>query len=339
MRGLKELLWPELLEQVINWPDDVWTRVTEVRLRRDSPVLLRLAGEREIFIRPSETEEVLQSDHLQHVLQKVSRHSPYAFEEELKQGFITMEQGIRVGLVGQAVVENGAVLSLRALQGMNLRVAREVKGCAHLLMNYIFDEQGNLLNTLILSPPGCGKTTLLRDTVRQLSLGLASRPFQVGVVDERSEIAASCEGKVMMELGPRTDVLDRCPKALGMMMMIRSMAPDVLVTDELGRKEDVAAVMESLHAGVSVITTAHGRSLKDLQCRPYLNKLYKKRVFDRIILLASKPRIGFIHTIWSGRDFAVLYEGDEKQNDSETSRLQPDFISRNLAWVRLCPHL
>ncbi|MCZ8512814.1 stage III sporulation protein AA [Paenibacillus filicis] len=236
------------------------------------------------------------------VLELLTQHSLYTFEEELRRGYITIAGGHRVGLSGRTVVEQGRVKYLKEISGFNFRLAREWKSSGARVLPYLIDAGvGRVARTLVVSPPQQGKTTLVRDIARRLSLGTEEGmpALKVGIVDERSEIAACVKGVPRFDVGPRTDVLDACPKAEGMMMMIRSMSPDVLVVDEIGRVEDAAAIHEALHAGISVIATAHGRDVDDIRSRPILRELIGDGVFDRFVVLSRGKSRG------AGPDAAV----------------------------------
>ncbi|MEK8132752.1 stage III sporulation protein AA [Paenibacillus filicis] len=238
------------------------------------------------------------------LLELLTQHSMYTFEEELKRGFLTVQGGHRVGLAGRTVIEQGKVKYIKEVSGFNIRIAREWKQAGRLVLPYLIDQRhGQVYRTLIVSPPQLGKTTLIRDIARLLSGGEAAeaaagweggapfrRVYKVGIVDERSEIAACVRGVPSFDVGPRTDVLDGCPKAEGMMMMIRSMSPEVLIADEIGRAEDAAALHEALHAGISVIATAHGRDVEDVRRRPILKDLIEEGVFERYVVLSPAPQ-------------------------------------------------
>ncbi|WP_010274069.1 stage III sporulation protein AA [Paenibacillus senegalensis] len=222
------------------------------------------------------------------LLDLLTNHSVYSYEEELKRGFITISGGHRVGLAGRTVLEQGQVKLLREISSFNIRIARERTGCASQLLPLLSDARGGSI--LLVSPPQHGKTTMLRDLARSISGGYTCGQIRVpgrkvGIIDERSEIAACVKGVPTFDVGPRTDVLDHCPKAEGMMMMIRSMSPEVLIVDELGRDEDAAAVHEAIHAGIQVLATAHAASLGDIEKRPGLRTLYESRAFSRYIVL------------------------------------------------------
>ncbi len=222
------------------------------------------------------------------VLHYMSDFSLYALEDELRQGFITIEGGHRVGLVGKVVLENSQIKTLKYISGMNIRIAHEVRGCSEKVMPYIVSRD-KVHHTLIVSPPGCGKTTLLRDVIYQLSEGYKGYgPYTVGVVDERSEIAACYQGIPQNHVGMRTDVLDGCPKTEGMRMLLRAMAPQVVAVDEIGKKEDCEALREMLSAGVSLLCTVHGNDEKECLRRPYLNELLEQGLFERVIILSNR---------------------------------------------------
>lgn len=187
-------------------------------------------------------------------MELVTKSSVYAFENEIKNGYITLAGGHRVGISGDAVVVDGRLSHIRTVQSLNYRLAREVIGAADLVMDRIFDGK-NIKNTLIISPPMCGKTTMLRDIARQLSfLGK-----KVSIVDERSEIAALFMGVPSFSLGANCDVLCGVNKAEGMLLMLRAMSPDVIITDEIGDSRDFDAICEIKKRGVSIITSLHGR--------------------------------------------------------------------------------
>ncbi|ALS22803.1 stage III sporulation protein AA [Paenibacillus naphthalenovorans] len=227
------------------------------------------------------------------LLELLTQHSMYTFEEELKRGFITVAGGHRIGLSGRTVVEQGKVKYIKDISGFNIRLAREWKKAAAGALPFLLEPRdGSVYRTLVISPPQQGKTTFIRDLARLLSSGgkvnesgRSYRSFKVGIVDERSEIAACVKGVPTFDVGPRTDVLDGCPKAEGMMMMIRSMSPEVLIADEIGRAEDAAAIHEALHAGISIVATAHGRDIEDAKRRPILRELLEAEVFDRFVVL------------------------------------------------------
>jgi stage III sporulation protein AA len=156
-------------------------------------------------------------------------------------------------------------------------------------------------HTLLISPPRAGKTTILRDLVRLLSSGIPDLHFpglSVGVVDERGELAACYDGVPQHDLGPRVDVLDHCPKALGMLMLLRSMSPQVVATDEIGRPEDVTALWEMVNTGLSVLATAHASSWEELEQRPYLRDLVRDRIFQRYVFLSRRRGPGTVDGIW-----------------------------------------
>lgn len=293
----------------------------EIRLRPTKPLMLLMNNEHFMMANDGRiTKEysrayIVTKDDIYKTFHFISQCSVYSFEEELKNGYITISGGHRVGFSGHVLLENDNIKTIRHISGFNIRIAREIVGAADGVLPYIIDN-GKVLNVLIISPPKAGKTTLLRDLVRQLSSGvdrLGLKDLNVGLVDERSEIACCYEGIPQNDVGIRTDVLDGCPKAKGIMMLLRSMSPDIIATDEIGRNEDVTAIEEAINTGVTIITTVHGSDLDDVRKRPAIKKLIKRGFFDRYIILGTSYGVGSIEAILESNSLKNMIEkGREK---------------------------
>lgn len=276
----------------------------EIRIRADRPLMLQKRGE-DFFINEDGTlttylkkEINVTKEVIGRIIQLMSSYSIYAIEEELRQGFLTLKGGHRVGFVGRGVLEDNKIRILKNLSGLNIRIAREVKGCALELVDKLYGK--GIKHTLIISPPGCGKTTLLRDMIRILSMGSSSlklKGHKVCVVDERSEIAGCYLGVPQRDVGIRTDVLDACPKAQGMAMLLRSMSPEIIAVDELGGLEDAKAVEDVINSGVKILATAHGNSIEEVLRRNGISNLIEDKYFERLVILSRKNGPGTIEEI------------------------------------------
>lgn len=285
----------------------------EVRIREGRPLEVNTGG-RYFFVTPeggmtrdAGAAFVPGKQEGNRLLDLITNHSLYTMEEELRKGFITIAGGHRIGLAGRTVLSGGKVEHLRDISGFNIRIAREIRGVADPLLPQLIDfKHHSVVHTLIISPPQQGKTTLVRDLARQISSGTWGHPeakwpgLKVAVIDERSEIAGSRRGVPSFDVGPRTDVMDGCPKAEGIMMMIRSMSPDVLIVDEIGRPEDAEALAEALHAGVRVIATAHGSNVEELSSRPALSRLFDGSFFQMLAVLRRTEQ-GLTFRLWDGK--------------------------------------
>lgn len=276
---------------VMDLPQTILNNLEEIRIKAENDIRV-LSKNQEIVVALKKNALVTRED-LDTILNNLLNYSYYAYEEELAKGYITIEGGHRVGVCGRAVLDKGKVCLIKEISSLNIRRSREIIGVADRVIPHILDKNNGLLaNTLIVSPPKCGKTTLLRDLVRVLSY----KGYKVGLCDERSEIAGSYLGKPSYDLGPRTDVLDGCPKAEGMTMLIRAMSPDVVVTDEIGKTEDVSAIETAVCAGVSILTTIHGKNYDDV-IASNIGPLVSKGVFSRIVFLTNDPRTGTIDEV------------------------------------------
>lgn len=254
----------------------------EIRIRIGQPVELRCRRE-SFFLK-----ERMNSQDFEEMLTFISQYSIYAYEEEIRQGFVTIEGGHRIGFAGQVRVEDGVIRHIVNIRFLNIRIAREKKDCAREMISWLYDGD-EVLNTLLISQPGIGKTTYLRDCIRMLSNGEGGRVGRkVCVIDERSEIAACHMGIPQNDMGVRTDVLDGCPKKNGMLMALRSMSPEVLAVDELGGEEDAHAVEQVLLAGCRVVGTVHGNNMHYLIQQEVIHKMHQKKLFQRYILLEKK---------------------------------------------------
>ena len=232
----------------------------------------------------------LETGQVDNIFSYLCQYSPYAYGEALKQGFLTVSGGHRVGVAGQAIRTADGISGIRNIRFLNIRISHEVKGVATPFLPFLYEEGTDKIhNCLIIAPPGMGKTTMLRDVVRQISDGSRERRgCVVSVVDERSEIAGCFMGEPQSDVGMRTDVLDACPKAFGMEMMLRSMAPEVIAVDEIATKEDVETLLLLLHCGVRVMATIHGDSPEELMEKPYLQPLLTATYFKRFLLIKEK---------------------------------------------------
>ncbi|ANE48079.1 stage III sporulation protein AA [Paenibacillus swuensis] len=292
-------LLPLSLQHIIaSLPDKVQARLEEIRIRENRPLEIVYEGHYR-FVTPqgmlSEQPEgayLPPREECLKLLDLISNHSLYTLEEELRRGYITVRGGHRIGLAGRAVLDRGQVKQLRDIAGFNIRLAKEIVGAADALFPLLLDPARHAPHhTLLISPPQQGKTTLLRDLARIAGSGVPGlhvKARKVGIVDERSELAACVKGVPTFNVGSRTDVLDACPKAEGMMMMIRSMSPEILIVDEIGRREDAEAIQEALHAGIIVIATAHGRGLDDIRRRPILSGMAEDGFFGRYVVLGTQ---------------------------------------------------
>jgi stage III sporulation protein AA len=305
LKPIYQVLPLSIRNRIQSLPRTILSGLEEVRIRQDRPLEVIASG-KNWFVSSNQQLKLDPRDCIHptreechKLLNLISNHSLYALEEELRLGYITVEGGHRIGLAGKVITEGGRVKHVRDVTSFNIRIARQIKGVGSALLP-IINQKDEIKNLLIVSPPGCGKTTLLRDLARLVSTGEGCTARKVGIVDERSEIAGCVTGVPQHDVGARTDILDACPKAEGMMMLIRSMSPEIIVVDEVGRKEDADAIHEAIYAGVHLFTTAHGSSIEEVRKRPILKDLIEEGVFERIVLLSRRSGPGTVEAVYDG---------------------------------------
>ena len=257
---------------------------------------------RHILLRTSlkeiKVDYIVNTNEILEILQRICDNSIYTYQSQICNGYITIKGGHRVGITGEVVVKDGQVINISYIYSLNFRIARQILGCSSMALPYIVNAHENTIHsTIILSPPGRGKTTLLRDIVRSISNGLEKINFKglhVGVVDERGEIAAMYKGVPQNDLGERTDILNNISKEKGMKMLVRAMAPEVIAADEIGTKEDIEAIKFATTSGVKGIFTAHGGSMEDIMQNPILQSLYRMNIIERTLLIEKDRSISLI---------------------------------------------
>lgn len=263
-------------------PDKHKRLAEEFRLRVGQPLTVLMGAEE---ITPDNGRETLTSADLEQLCDRVTEYSRYAAAETIAQGFITAKGGFRIGLCGTVVVQENGRRNLRNLSSACIRIGREKRAISDNILPQLWEE-GRFFSTVIVAPPGAGKTTLLRDMVRALSDGGEGRPpLRVGLVDERSEIAAMYRGEPQFYVGSHTDVLDGCPKAAGMEMLLRGDDPQVIAVDEITAREDLQLLLQAAHGGVSLLSTLHAADVTEAKKRPLFAQLLRMGVFERAVCI------------------------------------------------------
>lgn len=289
-----QALFPECLRDCFRQVINEYSVIREIRIRRNSPVQIIKENrccyidEKGNFTLSPGNAMVLKEQAFAELFSHICRHSVYAFEQELCKGYLTVEGGHRIGVVGQTVWDGHKIRSLKYFTAFNIRIAHEIKGVADTVLSHLYEKE-ELKSTLLISPPGCGKTTLLRDLIRKISNGNRQHAAQiVSLIDERSEIASCYLGVAQNDVGLHTDILDACPKAIGMLMVLRSMSPQVIAVDELGGEEDYEAMQQAFYLGCKMLATVHGTDYETLQSNPFIKKVLIKGGFERLVFLQGK---------------------------------------------------
>ena len=266
-----------LRQEALSLPEGDRARAEELRLRAGWPMTAVLPeGERPLGGSPVEGRE------LEQLVEIASRASLHTVLDQVRRGYLTFEGGHRIGLCGTAVLREGEIHALRSISSANLRIARQVKGAAGPVLDRLCPG-GRLADTLIFAPPGLGKTTLLRDLIRSVSEGENCVPLRVSLADERGEVAAMYGGLPQLEVGRRTDVAEGCPKAQGLMLLLRAMNPQVLAVDEITAPEDVRALITAAGCGVTLLATAHGEGRAGLERRPLYRPVLEEGLFRFLV--------------------------------------------------------
>ena len=275
----------KIISEVINKNQNakIEDNLEEIRIRINRPIILKLRN-MDICINYTVSErDIMQT------LEKLCENSLYAYKKQIAEGYITVKGGHRVGITGTGVVEEEKIINLKYISSLNFRIAREVKGCSKNILKEIINQKDNTIyNTIIVAPPGKGKTTILRDIVRNISNGIQELSFtgkNCGLIDERGEIAACYRGIPQKDVGIRTDIIENVSKEKGIMMLIRSMAPEVIACDEIGSSQDVQAIEKAVISGVKGIFTMHGKSIDDMRNNREISKLLEKNILEKIIFI------------------------------------------------------
>lgn len=281
------------------------SEITEIRLRNGRPIAVKRLIEScflDLQGRPASVRQayLVSQEDLAGVMSRVCQYSRYAFEFDIKQGYITIPGGHRIGIAGKMLPDG----TITEISGMSIRIGKAIPGAAAKVFPYILRGKNDIYSTLIISPPGCGKTTILRDLTRNISNGTVNPPFtglNVGVVDERSEIGACVRSQPSHDVGLRTDLYDGCPKEKGILMMLRALAPDVIILDELGGEADIGAVHTAMHAGVRLIATMHGFGIDTSYLRLDIKRMIEAQLFERYVVLNRSQGPGTIVGVYDDK--------------------------------------
>ena len=277
--------FPDKINKALSTIDEFTAdKVEEIRLRANQPLIIYTC-EKAIRL-PFDEPLIITSTDIADVFSAATGKSHYAYREEISQGFYTLESGVRLGLSGSVLTSDDSVSSFLNICGINIRIPRQKKGIARQLLNHIKDEE-SLCNTLIISAPKLGKTTLARDIARCAGSGDGISARKVSLIDERQELSGIKSGAAQFDIGEQTDVLANVPKYKGAIMALRALSPDVIVTDEIGRSEDLEAIREAANSGVKMIATAHSSSFESLLKRLFFERVFKEQMFERYVLLSA----------------------------------------------------
>lgn len=300
---------PEKIKNILQLEVDDFNKLEEIRLRCGQPIVLKLIDGDKIIKYLVNTEDILS------VVQNFCENSIYSYQNQIANGFITINGGHRVGISGSCVIEDGRVKNINYIYSLNIRVAKQVIGaCNKIIKDIVNFEENSIYNTLIVALPGAGKTTILRDLIRTLSGGIKEMKFKavnVSVVDERGEIAALYKGKPQNDLGVKVDILENVSKAIGINMLVRAMSPKIIVVDEIGNVEDIKAINYAMCSGTKGIFSAHGNTLEDLYLNPIIKELINLNIIERIIFLDDKRKGNFKHIYYLDKKNGEYIKGEK----------------------------
>lgn len=294
---LKDIL-PELIFNAVSGLK--YDRLCEIRIRVNKPITVNYLnsyyylGETGVVNKISEAIEGSKVI-IDTILHRASNYSLYAVNEQLKSGFLTVSGGIRIGLSGTVVVEDNKTITIKDLSAINIRIPHQIFGSSLNAFNHLFNGS-DFLNTLIVSCPGAGKTTFIRDICFQLSE--QNFPFNILLLDERSEIASCVGGEPQLDVGKFTDIMTGGTKTNGFLNGIRSLSPNIICTDEIGTEEDVKAIEYAISCGVNIIATIHAKDILELQKKTALKHLFESKAFKRYVVLSNMKGKGTIEGLY-----------------------------------------
>jgi stage III sporulation protein AA len=273
----------------------------ELRLRADNPIVVNILGENYYLCQDKLSKEYddalsISNGTIQSIIQKLSKYSLYSVNDQIIEGFITYDGGIRVGICGEVVVVDGKVKTIKNISSINFRFPHFLKNCSLNVYPYIISSNGEVKNTLIVSSPGAGKTTYLRDIVYQLSS--RQNLLNILVVDERQELACVFDGNNIAKLN-NVDVYSNCTKKFAFNNGIRSMKPDVIVTDEINLDRDIEDIENALTSGVKVFASIHAGSIQQLRQKTRFNEILSKELFERYIVLSKSDGVGVLEGVYN----------------------------------------